>query len=293
MEVKGHSYVTARSVKEFYRFDKMEVKNGFLVLENKPLECKLPLQGTEGIFNGIRIHLEFPILPHEERHLVSRTTLAMTLDPILRPRFAPKESRKHLSLIVVDPEPMPVKDAGDVTLKLAYGLRAELEALRFKVALTREDEKVSLNDRIKAMNGHEEAYVLSLRITNKKDGPEGIRTWILAPESVPGHDDIRDAARWRRAPANAHDFLSMAVATGLHSKIIQDTGRPDRGIARSHETLLKESKNPTSILVLGNLAKAEEGKLLKQAEFQDTLARAIANGLHKAKVATGQKDAGR
>ncbi len=285
----GHEYVTARSIRDFYRFKTLDVRNNRLALENQFVKCSFSLQEPEAFMNNMRFHLEFPVVRQGERFLISRLTLAKTIDPVLRPTWI--RGAPPLDEIIIHPEAMPAAHQGaDLTLRLAQAMQRKLQALRFQVTLTRDQARAPGQDELlELFNRPGNSSVIILRVIDDPAEPAGLRTWILAPAGVPALGRRLAQEDLGAQPGNRHDALNVALAASLHGAVLVTTGRPDLGIARSRDPLLARSERPALLLRIGNLAAADEAALLPGEAFQSRLADAIGKGFSRARVALRER----
>lgn len=279
----GRDYVTARSIRNFYKFESLEQKGDYLVLENKALKCRLKVGDREVFMNNIKYLFSFPIIAHEERFLVSRIDLAKLIDPVFRPHFFTPAA--PLDTVIIDPERPPRdNDNPDPVGAIASFAATELGSKkRFKTSvITRKlKEPLAVEKRLKLINGTETALLIGLRVVDDATQAEGIRTWVVAPQGASGEGDAPRDSDGQKCTGNHHDALNIAVASAVHSSLLLKTGRPDRGIARSRDPLLTGAQHPAVIVEIGNLAHPGVVKLLASEAFQRTTGEAIATGLMK------------
>lgn len=290
---EGMEYVTVKSMKQFYGFNSLKVTDKELILESDSITCRLPLEGTEARFNTLKIHLEFPIVEVEGRHLLSRITLAKTIDPILRPGYIRgKRAADQLKTVVIDAEPSPNAQLDEFSLRICKEVKRVLERRGFKTVVTRDgDAQPSVKERLKIINEQDAAVVLSLRAFEGGAKEEGIRSFVLAPLGVAAHGKRVNKEHFRALPGNASDSMNIALATAMHGQVLQKSGRPDRGIAREREALLVGSKHPTVLIELGNVANEFEGKILQSEEYRRVVSTGIGDGLVRTRLALRNRKA--
>ena len=71
------------------------------------------------------------------------------------------------------------------------------------------------------------------------------------------------------------------------------SGRPDRGIRRARYSVLTGVKHPAILLEGGFMSHSYEARLINNDKYQETLAKAIFEGIKKYKVATEKLPIGR
>ncbi|MEK4652921.1 N-acetylmuramoyl-L-alanine amidase [Niallia sp. FSL W8-0954] len=69
------------------------------------------------------------------------------------------------------------------------------------------------------------------------------------------------------------------LATSLHKSIIEATDRKDRGVKQNSYIVLKQNRQPASLLELGYLSSPAEEQTLLSNKYQETITTAIHNGL--------------
>ena len=86
IRVNGHDYLSVDNISKFYGLPAEVVPSGAKIQSetaDHPLEF---VSGSrEVIINGARSWLCFPLVEHEGKFLVSRTDVAKTIEPLVRP----------------------------------------------------------------------------------------------------------------------------------------------------------------------------------------------------------------
>ena len=147
IKVNGHDYLSVDNISKFYG----------LPAEVVPSEAKIqsetadhPLEfvsgSREAIINGARSWLCFPLIEQEGKFLVSRTDVAKTIEPLVRPHRVPNVGK--VQTVVLDPghggyDKGQVSRYGaekDFALDVARKLRPILQAKGLRVIMTREGD---------------------------------------------------------------------------------------------------------------------------------------------------------
>src|SRR5258708_16119604 len=102
IKVSGHDYLTVDNVSRFYGLPAGVVGQGdkirFETVKN-PLEF---VSGSrEAMINGARSWLCFPLIEQDGKHLVSRTDVAKTIEPLVRPHRVANVG--NVQTVVLDP----------------------------------------------------------------------------------------------------------------------------------------------------------------------------------------------
>jgi N-acetylmuramoyl-L-alanine amidase len=305
----GNDYVTARSIKSFYNFDSMTRSGSKLILENKVIEMKLTVGGQEVWMNNVKFVFSFPIVRQGSRYLISRIDLSKMIDPVLRPRYI--RPSQPIRTIIIDPG-HGGKDSGTTNrygyeksynLKVALKLKKLLESVRvggsrhFKVILTRNgDQALTLSERVNLANQYSNALFISIHFNSggrRGGSAEGIETFTLSPVGVAHYGRGLKRSDYQTRTGNSQDSSNIALATAIHSTALVMSGRPDRGIRRARYSVLTGVKHPAILLEGGFMSHSYEARLINNDKYQETLAKAIFEGIKKYKVATEKLPIGR
>ena len=102
IKVSGHDYLTVENISKFYGLPAGVVGKGdkvrFETVKN-PLE--FVSDSREAMINGARSWLCFPLVEHEGKYLVSRTDVAKTIEPLVRPHRVSNVG--SVQTVVLDP----------------------------------------------------------------------------------------------------------------------------------------------------------------------------------------------
>jgi N-acetylmuramoyl-L-alanine amidase len=102
IKVSGHDYLSVENISKFYGLPAGVASAGdkirFETVKN-PLEF---VSGSrEAMINGARSWLCFPVMEHDGKYLVSRTDVAKTIEPLVRPQRVSDMGR--IETVVLDP----------------------------------------------------------------------------------------------------------------------------------------------------------------------------------------------
>ena len=90
IKVNGHDYLSVDNISKFYELPAEVVPSGAKIqteTANRPLEF---VSGSrEAIINGARSWLCFPVIEQDGKSLVTRTDVAKTIEPLVRPHRVP------------------------------------------------------------------------------------------------------------------------------------------------------------------------------------------------------------
>src|SRR6266566_9586664 len=147
IKINGHDYLSVDNISKFYELPAEVVPSGAKIQSetaDHPLEF---VSGSrEAIINGARSWLCFPLVEQEGKFLVSRTDVAKTIEPLVRPHRVPNVGK--VQTVVLDPghgghDKGQVSRCGaekDFALDVARRLRPLLQAKGLRVIMTREGD---------------------------------------------------------------------------------------------------------------------------------------------------------
>jgi N-acetylmuramoyl-L-alanine amidase len=188
----------------------------------------------------------------------------------------------------------------EIVLDVSLRLKQLLEARGVQVIMTRHDDTfLSLQQR-SSFSGTDRNIFVSIH-ANAADNraAEGIETWVFGQPLDPsliaravrenGGGEV-GVARTAEAERIANDIAgqilresqlnySLALANVVQGRLVGATGARDRGVRQNLFYVIRNSRIPAILVELGFVSHPEEGKRLTDAAYQDTLARALAEGI--------------
>ncbi len=307
VQVGGESYITLRSIKDFYGFTDIRISGSKITLR-KPKKLTEGTgvlveftSGQQDVFmNGIKFVFSFPIKPYKSTHLIHRIDLAKLFDPIMRPHNI-AQATGSFDTVIIDPghgghDSGAVSRHGngrekDHALSTGLLLSTELRRIGFKVGLTRQDDRFqTLQQRVDYANKYPNSIFISLHFNSGGGGrASGIETFTLSPKGVAHYGRGLKASDFNEKPGNNNDSANIALATAVHSSVIKATKSRDRGIRRARYSVITGVKHPAILLEGGFLSHSREGALIKSHDYQEDLAIAVRNAVRKYKIATEQQ----
>src|SRR5438093_1026443 len=199
IKVNGHDYLTVDNISKFYGLPAKVVPSGSKIQSetaNHPLEF---VGGSrEAMINGARSWLCFPVIEQNGTFLVSRTDLAKTIEPLVRPHRLPNVGK--VQTVVLDPghgghDKGQVSRYGcekDFALDVARKLRPILQAKGMRVIMTREsDYFVPLEVRAQIANRARDVIFVSIHFNASGDDPNatGLEIFSFTPRGAPSTSD--------------------------------------------------------------------------------------------------------
>jgi N-acetylmuramoyl-L-alanine amidase len=299
IKVGGHDYLSVDNISKFYGLPAEVVPAG----EKMRLEAvSSPLEFVGGsrevMINGARSWLCFPVIEHEGKYLVSRTDLAKTIEPLLRPQRVPNAGK--VDTVVLDPghgghDKGALSRYGsekDFALDVARTLRTVLQAKGLRVIMTREgDYFVPLEVRAQIANAARNSIFVSIHFnaTDRDPDATGFEIFSFTPRGAPSTSDNSVAPSSLSMQAGtAVDAQSVALSACIYHSMIGHIPEFDRGIKRARFAVLRLARVPAVLVEGGFLTERGESQLIAKKEWRARLAQAIGAGVENY-VALGVK----
>jgi N-acetylmuramoyl-L-alanine amidase len=290
IKVSGHDYLSVDNVSRFYGLPAGIAASGekirFETVKN-PLEF---VSGSrEAMINGARSWLCFPLLEQDGKFLVSRTDVAKTIEPLVRPHRVPNVGK--VQTVVLDPghggyDKGQVSRYGcekDFALDVARKLRPLLQAKGVRVIMTREgDYFVPLEVRAKIANAARNSIFISIHFNATNDDPNatGFEIFSFTPRGAPSTSDTTlTSSSFNRQPGSEVDAQSMALSACIYHSLLGHIPEYDRGIKRARFAVLRLTKVPAVLVEGGFLTERGECRLIANKDWRAKLAAAIGVGI--------------
>jgi N-acetylmuramoyl-L-alanine amidase len=290
IKVNGHDYLSVDNISKFYELPAEVVPSGAKIqteTANHPLEF---VSGSrEAIINGARSWLCFPVIEHDGKSLVTRTDVAKTIEPLLRPHRVPDVGK--VQTVVLDPG-HGGHDKGqmsrwgaekDFALDTARKLRPLLQAKGLKVIMTREsDYFVPLEVRAQIANSARNSIFVSIHFNGSGDDPNatGFEIFSFTPRGAPSTSDSAISSRaYNMQPGSTVDAQSTALSACIYHSLLGHIPEYDRGIKRARFAVLRLTKVPAVLIEGGFLTEHGESKLISNKDWRAKLAGAIGMGI--------------
>src|SRR5262245_54661619 len=227
IKVSGHDYLSVDNISRFYELPAEVVPSGAKI---QPETTDHPLEfvsgSREAMINGVRSWLCFPVIEHEGKFLVSRTDVAKTIEPLVRPHRVPNVGK--VQTVVLDPghggyDRGQVSRFGyekDFALDVARKLRPLLQAKGLRVIMTREgDYFVPLEVRAQIANAAHDSIFVSIHFNATNDDPNatGFEIFSFTPMGAPSTSDSAVApGALSTQPGSTVDAQSMALSACIY-----------------------------------------------------------------------------
>jgi N-acetylmuramoyl-L-alanine amidase len=290
IKVSGQDYLSVENISKFYGLPAEVVPSGGKIQSetaDHPLEF---VSGSrEARINGARSWLCFPVIEQDGKFLVSRTDVAKTVEPLVRPHRVQDVGK--IQTVVLDPghgghDKGQVSRYGpekDFALDVARKLRPILQAKGLRVIMTREgDYFVPLEVRAQIANRARDAIFVSIHFNASGDDPNatGFEIFSFTPRGAPSTSDGNVAARaFNMQPGSSVDAQSMALSACIYHSLLGHLLEYDRGIKRARFAVLRLAKVPAVLIEGGFLTERGESKLISNKDWRAKLAGAIGIGI--------------
>ena len=290
IKLSGQDYLSVDNISRFYGLPAGVAASG----EKVEFEAaKNPLEFVSGsrevMINGARSWLCFPAIEQNGKLLVSRTDVAKTIEPLVRPHRVPNVGK--VQTIVVDPghggyDKGQVSRYGyekDFALDVARKLRPLLLSKGLRVIMTREgDYFVPLEVRAQIANKARDSIFVSIHFNASNDdrNATGFEIFSFTPRGAPSTSDSAVApSALSTQPGSAVDAQSLALSACIYHSLLGHIPEYDRGIKRARFAVLRLTKVPAVLIEGGFLTEQGQCRLIAQKEWRAKLAHAISVGI--------------
>src|SRR5437868_12727051 len=290
IKISGHDYLSVDNISTFYGLPAEVVPSGAKI-QTETADHPLEFVGgsREAIINGARSWLCFPVMERDGKFLVSRTDVAKTIEPLVRPHRVPNVGK--VQTVVLDPghggyDKGQVSRYGcekDFALDVARKLRPLLQSKGLRVIMTREgDYFVPLEVRAHIANAARNSIFVSIHFNGTNDDPNatGFEIFSFTPRGAPSTSDsaVRSSS-FSMQPGSEVDAQSMALSACIYHSLLGHIPEYDRGIKRARFAVLRLTKVPAVLTEGGFLTERGESKLIANKDWRGKLAAAIGVGI--------------
>src|SRR5438105_7532544 len=299
IKLSGHDYLTVENISKFYGLPAGVVAGGekmrFETVKN-PLEF---VSGSrEAMINGARSWLCFPLIEQDGKYLVSRTDVAKTIEPLVRPH---RVAVGKVETVVLDPghgghDKGQVSKYGyekDFALDVARKLRPLLQSKGLRGIMTREgDYFVPLEVRAQIANAARNSVFVSIHFNGTNDDPSatGFEIFSFTPRGAPStSDNAATPSSLSMQPGSEVDAQSMALSVCIYHSLLGHIPEFDRGIKRARFAVLRLTRVPAVLVEGGFLTERGESQLIAKKDWRANLAQAIGVGIENYRALAGKK----
>ena len=290
IKINGHDYLTVDNISKFYGMPADVAPSGAKITLDT---VKCPLEFVRGsrevVINGARGWLCFPLAEQDGKFLVSRTDVAKTIEPLVRPYRVPNVG--NIQTVVLDPghggydkgATCRYGSEKDFALDVARRLRSLLQAKGLRVVMTREgDYFVPLDVRAQIANAARNSIFVSIHFNATNDNPDatGFEIFSFTPRGAPStSDNAVSQSSFSIQPGTVVDNQSLALSTCIYHSLIGHIPEFDRGIKRARFAVLRMTKVPAVLIEGGFLTERGESRLIAKQDWRAKLAQAISVGI--------------
>jgi N-acetylmuramoyl-L-alanine amidase len=246
------------------------------------------------LLNGVTHWISTPILVERDRLWIGEIDVLKTIDPVLQPRHLRKLG-PVVRTVVIDPGHGGA-DHGThgrasfektMTLDVAKRVEHDLAGSGLRVILTRTtDETVPLEDRVEFAQSKGADVYVSIHF-NSGGSAEGIETYCTSPAGMSstanfnGNGSDRDIGGGDLSAVtnNRFDLQNVWLAHCVQKSALRATGALDRGVRRARFWVLRYTSCPAVLIEGGFLTNPSEEQRILRADYRETLAKAIADGI--------------
>ena len=289
IKVSGHDYLSVDNVSQFYGLPAGVVAAGDKIqFETVKHPLEFVSNSREAMINGARSWLCFPLMEQNGKYLVSRTDVAKTIEPLVRPH---RVAVGKVETVVLDPghgghDKGQVSRYGaekDFALDTARKLRPLLQAKGLRVIMTREsDYFVPLEVRAQIANSARNSIFVSIHFNGSWDdlNATGFEIFSFTPRGAPSTSDSAISSRaYNMQPGSTVDAQSTALSACIYHSLLGHIPEYDRGIKRARFAVLRLTKVPAVLIEGGFLTERGESKLISNKDWRAKLAGAIGMGI--------------
>src|SRR5437870_6719477 len=290
IRVSDHDYLSVDNVSRFYRLPAgVAATGGKIQSESVSHPLEFVSGSREAMINGVRSWLCFPLVEQDGKYLVSRTDVAKTIEPLVRPHRVANVGK--IETVVLDPghggyDKGQVSRYGyekDFVLDAARKLRPLLQAKGLRVMMTREgDYFVPLEVRAQIANAARNSIFVSIHFNGTNDNPNatGFEIFSFTPRGAPSTSDSAVASSsFSMQPGSEVDAQSMALSACIYHSLLGHILEYDRGIKRARFAVLRLTKVPAVLIEGGFLTERGGGRLISNKDWRAKLAAAIGVGI--------------
>ena len=291
IKVNGHDYLTVENISKFDGLPAEVVPAAGDKVQTQTV--KNPLEFVSGsrevIINGARSWLCFPLIEQDGKFLMSRTDVAKTIEPLVRPHRVPNVG--NVETVVLDPghgghDKGAVCRYGsekDFALDVARKLRGLLQSKGLRVIMTREgDYFVPLDVRAQIANAARDSIFVSIHFNAKNDDPDatGFEIFSFTPRGAPSTSDSAVTPTSLSMQAGTVvDNQSLALSVCIYHSLLGHIPEFDRGIKRARFAVLRLTRVPAVLIEGGFLTERGESRLIANKDWRGKLAAAISVGI--------------
>jgi N-acetylmuramoyl-L-alanine amidase len=167
----------------------------------------------------------------------------------------------------------------ELTLDVAKRLDKILRVYNFPTVLTRSDDKyVALSDRVAAGNKIDDSLFVSIHFNQSRSGAVGGVETFYADRKVPPEQEWTWIGFFDKPVAPPADN-GETLAGFIQASLVMKMESSNRGLKTKMLYVVRHTRAPAVLVEGGFLSNPLEAQLLKNADYKDRLAAAVAEGI--------------
>lgn len=261
-----------------------------VVLQGQRGRVEVTLHQRQAQINGTNVWLALPVAEVKNRFYIAQMDYERTLLPLLKSENFTL-SKNRLRHIVIDPG-HGGKDTGaqnkalrisekNLTLDVAERVKQQLEALGYRVTLTRrEDRFVELRERPRVANALRADLFVSIHFNAAEPAIRGIETYCYTPKGAPSSsraEAVKSDNEFQ--PGNQNDVSNLVAAYEVQRALVSTLRSPDRAVRRARFAVLEDLNCPGILVEGGYVSSPSEGARLGSSLYRQQVAQAIVQGI--------------
>ncbi len=285
-DFSGKSYLSLRSLCQFYRLEVKQESSQGLIAEQQGLRLEFLPTKHEVKFNGMRVELLLPLKQMPlDGWFISRLDFVKIIDPLLRPQYIHQRLRsKH---VIIDAalggsergnELSDKQTSSAQLLSLGQELGKILQAKGYEVSYTRmQDEFCSNHMRVERANAQASGLFISMRLNRAQAQQSGYALYIKNAEQ----EVNLNQTTWEESSA----AFAMAIGAQVMGSSCQ--------LKPLRSSILHSIEHPGLIISLGNVNNAHEmarlSKAAQRAQLLEQISKGIELGFNQASSASANE----
>jgi N-acetylmuramoyl-L-alanine amidase len=281
--VMGQKYLSLHDIAAYYGAT-VRIEKTYCEMSSRYSKVRFVFDRRDGILNGVNVHYHFAPVLQNGVPLVSEFDFQTIVEPVLRPASL----RPHpVGTIMLDPgHGTPDNGASgalfhekDLVLSISRRVKSYLEAHGFRVIMTRSsDYFLTLEQRANLCKRNKVDLFVSIHCNSAANSSaSGIETYALTPFGAPSTSEKKPSMQKNVGQAMPRNNYRLAYE--VQKCLIARTGAVDRGVRHARFYVLKEASCPSILIEAGFLSNRSEERKLGNVGYQDSVARAIAEGV--------------
>ena len=251
-------------------------------------QLTLTESSRSAIVDGIAVFLDRSFGQVKGRWVLSESDEAL----LLRSLFGDVQTEpRRLRTIVLDPGHGGTEEGTKneslrlvektLNLDVCERLKTRLEALGYRVALTRYDDRiVALEERPELAKSVGADLFVSVHFNAaiNKDA-RGLETYMLTPAGQPSTSSVIAGEDAIPYPGNGFDLLNFELAFRIQKAMVSALQRDDRGVRKGRFAVLRSLECPGVLVECGFLSNVEEAQLVGTPVYREKLARTLSDAI--------------